>query len=109
MQERVMAFNIVHRGGWFEDKPSIEMFEELYNERFIEDDEHLSVSVAHESEWYLSLYPDGEIVWENVEATDNEPRHMDDVPKDKVLELWTKLANGDIESIEAEPWLPGYY
>lgn len=103
-----MAFNIVHREGWFEDTPSIEMFEALYNERFIEDNEHISVSVGHESEWYLSLYPDGGLVWENVEARDNKPRHMDDVPKDKVLELWTKLAHGDIDSIEAEPWLPGY-
>ena len=103
-----MAFNIVHRGGWFEAAPTVEMFEELYDERFIDDDEHVSVSVGHESEWYLSLYPDGALIWENVEAEDNEPRHMDEVPKEKVLELWAKLAHGDIESIEAEPWLPGY-
>jgi hypothetical protein len=47
-------------------------------------------------------------VWENVEAEEGAIRHMMSVPREKVLDLWLKLAQGDIAEVEAEPWLPGY-
>jgi hypothetical protein len=47
-------------------------------------------------------------VWENVEAEDANPKYMNGVPREKVLALWLKLAEGDIAAIEAEPWLSGY-
>jgi len=28
--------------------------------------------------------------------------------KRRVLELWRRLIDGDIEGLELEPWLPGY-
>ena len=49
----------------------------------------------------------GLLVWENVEAEESSPRHMTSVPRRKVLDLWLKLAQGDIAAVEAEPWLPG--
>jgi hypothetical protein len=33
---------------------------------------------------------------------------MTGVSEEKILLLWEALANGDIELIEREPWLPGY-
>ncbi len=33
---------------------------------------------------------------------------MKDVSKEKVLELWRKLAQGRIAEINEEAWLPGY-
>lgn len=80
---------------------------EVLDELDVEDVEHRSVSLTHESEWFLGAYPGGLLVWENVETADN-PRHMNDVPRERVLELWLELAKGRIEEIEAEPWLPGY-
>ncbi|HVY47361.1 MAG TPA: hypothetical protein VHB21_15840 [Minicystis sp.] len=35
------------------------------------------------------------------------PRHLDDVPVAKVLELWGKLADGRFDDLEREPWRPG--
>ena len=102
-----MTFSIVHRDGGFEDEASVNMFSSLYDERFIEDDEHISVSVGHESEWYLSLYPDGTLIWENVADRIDQPRHMKNMPKEKVIDLWTKLANGEIEAFNRESWLIG--
>jgi hypothetical protein len=34
---------------------------------------------------------------------------MNNVSRDRVLELWLKLAAGRLDEIESEPWLPGYY
>jgi hypothetical protein len=46
------------------------------------------------------------LVWENLE--EGEPKHMNNVPRDRVLGLWIKLSEGRLDEIEVEPWLPGY-
>lgn len=71
-----------------------------------EDTEHGSVAVSHESEWCLAASRAGYIIFEHLE--NGGERHMRDVPPAKIIELWTKLARGDIASIESEPWRPGY-
>lgn len=71
------------------------------------DDEHPDVSIEHESGWGLSAFQSGLLVWENVEG-DVEPRHMPSVPRDRVRELFRRVAAGDLEAVESEPWLPGY-
>ncbi len=58
------------------------------------DDEHTSVSVTHESEWRLGVYRGGYVVLENLE--EGEPRHMTDVPPEKILLLWQFRAAGDL-------------
>jgi hypothetical protein len=45
-------------------------------------------------------------VWENLEH--NQPRHLNRVSRDRVLELWVTLSVGNLSAIEGEPWLPGY-
>ena len=91
-----------------EDKPALDSLSDLYDELEYEDEEHTSVSLTHESEWNLGAYGGGLLIWENLETEDNEPRHMKDVSKERMLELWRKLAHGRIEEINKEPWLPGY-
>ena len=71
------------------------------------DDEHPDVAIEHESGWGLSAFQTGLLVWEDVEDG-GEPRHMKDVSRARVRELFRRVADGDLESIEAEPWLPGY-
>jgi hypothetical protein len=78
------------------------------------DFEHPDVSPKHETEWSLSVFLSGLLIWENVgdgsEDDEVEPaRHMKGVSRQKVLELWLKLAAGDIASVESEPWLPGLH
>lgn len=34
---------------------------------------------------------------------------MNGVSRERVLALWLKLAQGQLDDIEAEPWLPGQY
>lgn len=105
-----MSFSISHRGGGDEDRPSLDDLSVLYDELDYKDDEHPSVSLSHESEWTLSAYGSGLLVWENVdiEYESLPPQHMRNVPKHKTLELWRKLASGDISTVQSEPWLPGY-
>jgi hypothetical protein len=103
-----MSFFITHVFGDDEDDPPLERLEELYTEKDTGDQEHFGVSVTHETEWCLTLQPNNTLIWENV-ADGDHPRHMEDVPKDKVLDLWGKLARGDIAGIDSETWLEGYY
>ena len=79
---------------------------EVLSELQAVDDEHPCVALSHESEWCLSAYPCGLLVFENLE--EGEPRHLDDVSGERVLALWTLLAQGRLSELEREPWIPGY-
>jgi hypothetical protein len=110
-----LTFSARDRWGASEREASVERLRELLQSLDIEDREHPDVSLTHESAWCLSAFPSGLLVWESLEegehdpATKQPPRHMKGVSREKVLELWLKLAQGDIASVEAEPWMPGYY
>ncbi|MDQ5824013.1 MAG: hypothetical protein M3441_07345 [Chloroflexota bacterium] len=103
-----MSFFICHVYGDNERDPPLDSLEHLYAEKDVGDDDHFGVSVIHETEWCLTLLSSNTLIWENLEAGDN-PQHMKNVPKDKVLDLWSNLARGDITTVDAEPWLEGYY
>jgi hypothetical protein len=105
--EDEMGFHITDRWGAMESNVSVERMRELLASLGIEDEEHPDVSLTHESEWCLSAFPGGLLVWENVEIGTN-PKHMRNVPQEKVLELWGKLAQGDTDAVSSEPWLDGY-
>ena len=87
--------------------PSVDRMREVLAELDSgEDDEHPSVSLTHDSEWSMSAFPDGLVIWENAE--EDVARHMLHVSRSKVLDLWTLLSDGQIETIEKEPWIQGY-
>ncbi|MCP3881713.1 MAG: hypothetical protein GY701_25490 [Sulfitobacter sp.] len=89
-------------------EPSPDVLWRILNELDEYDDpEHLDVSLTHESEWCLSVFPGGLIVWENVEL-DDDPRHLLGVERAKALALWHSLSVGDLATIESEDWRPGY-
>ncbi len=102
-----MAFHVTTRWGADEREPTVDRMREMLSQLDAEDIERQSVALTHESAWCLGAYPDGLLVWENLEA-DDEPRHMNGVSRERVLGLWSKLAEGRLAEIEAEPWLPGY-
>ena len=104
-----MSFFVYHRYGASERDPPRSAFAALLDEleERLDDQEHTSVSVIHESEWGLSLYRGGYVVFENV-AGDGEPRHMRDVSRSKLVEMMETLARGDLPALEREPWEPGY-
>src|SRR5436189_5984772 len=101
-----MAFHVTNRWGASVPNASIAQMKKVLQQLDVEDIEHQSVSLTHESEWCLGAYPGGLLVWENLEA--GEPRHMSNVQPERTLALWLKLAEGRLDEIEAEPWLPGY-
>lgn len=99
-----MAFSVMHRLGNMERNPPLSSFPALLAELDPDDTEHVDVAVVHESGWTLSAGIGGGLTWENIES-EARPRRMADVPPSKILELWTRLANGDLAAVEAEPWL----
>jgi hypothetical protein len=101
-----MAFHITTRWGSAEREPTRDRMYEVLQELDVVDEEHPDTSLTHESEWCLSAFPSGLLVWENLE--EGEPRHMTNVSRERVLQLWTMLSEGRVSEIESEPWMPGY-
>ena len=104
-----MSFFVHHRYGGSERDPPVSSFPALLDELEdrLEDEEHISVSVIHESEWGLGILRGGYVAFENVES-DGEPRHMEGLSRARLLHLMELISKGDLESLEREPWLPGY-
>ncbi len=102
-----MAFHVSSRWGGHEADPSVDRMRAILVELGANDDEHQDVALTHDSEWCLSAFPSGLLIWENLEQ--GEPRHMNGITRERVLALWLKLAQGQLDYIEAEPWLAGQY
>lgn len=54
----------------------------------------------------MSVSFGGYVIFEHLEI--GGERHMRDVNDAQVLQLWTLLANGEIDAVKNAPWLPGY-
>jgi hypothetical protein len=65
------------------------------------------VSLTHESGWSLSAFPNGLIVFENVE-TGEGPWHLPDVSAERVVDYWAALAEGRHADLKALSWRVGY-
>ena len=102
-----MGYHVSHRYGAMNSDPGIHTFPELLAELKTRphDEEHGQVSVTSDTEWCIAVSLSGTVTFENLES--GEPRHMKQVPEGKVLELWRLLAEGDVATLEQEPWLPG--
>lgn len=73
-----------------------------------EDREHTSVSVIHESDWYIGVYREGFVILEHLEDLDLEPRHLADQTEETILALLTSISQGDLASVEQYRWRPEY-
>jgi hypothetical protein len=82
--------------------------DELVEELHLGGEEHFGVGVTDESGWCLGAHPTGILVWENVESDVALPRHRTNVSVSEVRRLFGLLAEGDIATIEALEWQPGY-
>lgn len=104
-----MSFFVYHRSGACERDPPMSILDLLLGEleENLEDEEHVSVSVIHESEWGLACQRGGYATYENVEGN-GEPRHMSDLSREQMLSLMQTIAEGELTKMEREPWLPGY-
>jgi hypothetical protein len=80
---------------------------EILAELDVRDDEHPDTWLISDSGWTLTADQDGRVVLENDES-EGPARHMRGVTRERVLDLWRRLAAGMLEEIEREPWQPGY-
>jgi hypothetical protein len=100
-------FSVIHTDGSGDENPPLESLSALYDELQTADREHGDVAIVHEdSGWSISAHRDGRVVFEHLGK--GRERHMIPVPKERVLELWRRLIDGDINGLLAEPWKPGY-
>ncbi|MGH3117437.1 MAG: hypothetical protein ACRDQ2_10065 [Gaiellales bacterium] len=102
-----MPYTITHTSGAMDQDPPVSALRVLVDELASADVEHPDVAVADESGWALSAFKDGRVVWENVEE-DVEPRHLEGVDRERLVTMFEALARGDVASIEANSWMPGY-
>ena len=101
-------FGILHMDGSGENDPPIESLPKLYDELLVADVEHPDVSVIHDGTgWCMSAYRGGGLVFGKLGDPSSE-RHMTGVERERVLELWKLLINGEIDRLLLEPWKPGY-
>lgn len=103
-----MSAYVTHPFGDSNDIFDLSELEKLYEEKDLGDGEHFGVDLANNG-WVLGLYPSNILVWENLEDEKSKPKHLNNVTKEKVLELWKKLFLGKIEEIEKEPWEDEYF
>jgi hypothetical protein len=108
-KEMKIMFSIRHTAGSGEVNPPVEAIYALYDELLTADQEHGDVSVANEeSGWCMSAHRDGRVVFGNLKDYGRSDRHMIPVSKERVLELWKRLIDGDIDGLLKEPWKEGY-
>ena len=104
-----MSFTVRHRLGHGETDPPLESLESLYEElsSSLDELEHGDVSVGHvELEECLVAYRSGLLGRESFAS--DRTRHLKNVSREKVLELWRALSRGDMATIDSEPWCEGY-
>lgn len=98
--------------GWGEsvDSPTVNEMWNFLDKLDVDDEEHCEVWLDNLTfGWSLSCFPSDTVVFQMItDDKTNIPRHLENVSRDKMIELWQKLANGQIDEIEKEQWLPGY-
>jgi hypothetical protein len=101
-----MSYFVMHWTGASDSDLPIERFGELLDELEHADDEHPDISVTHESEWSLSVYKSGFVVFGNLE--DDNPVHAGPLDRATTLRLMVAVADGRIGEVQAASWNPGY-
>lgn len=98
---------VIHMDGSGDDNVPLEKLSDLYDELFTSGIFDGNVAVINDDTgWSISAHRDGRVVFEHL--GEGGERHMIPVPKERVLELWRRLIEGDIEGLLREPWNPGY-
>ncbi|NEA99758.1 hypothetical protein [Streptomyces sp. SID13726] len=86
------------------DEPGAAVIRKILAELQNADGEHLDVSLVHESGWSLSVYPDKNLVWENVDDGQARQREITaDTWEGVVVVLW-QLSRGEIWKLNSIDW-----
>jgi hypothetical protein len=107
-KERNLSYLVTRWWGEECEDLSPQEFADVIGELEQADREHGDVSLKHESEWCLTYTRSGTMVFENVEDGRN-PIHMKRVSAVDAARLWKLLAEGHLDAILLEEWLPGHF
>lgn len=103
------VYGVVHMDGSGEDDPPVENLSGLYDELELSGIVEGNVAVIHDDTgWCMSAHRDGRLVFENLESRGECALHMMPVLKERVMELWQRLIDGDIDGLLLEAWQRGY-
>jgi hypothetical protein len=101
-----MSCFLERRWGGSTEDPTVDQMRSALDELETDDDEHPDTWLTHDSGWTLTAYQTGVLIWGNDEEKVGL-RHLPEVPRARILELWQLLARGDIAAVEREGWLAG--
>ena len=103
-----MAYHTTDSWGVTEINPPVEMQRALLAElNEAGDADHPDVSLIHDSGWCLTYHKNGNLVLENLGDDEDEEgtvRILRTVDPERVLELWSRLARGQVRALFSEPW-----
>ena len=102
-----MKYMIIHMNGRNTVNYPLDKLAKVMKELDKAQDIESCVALTHESEWCLSMHPEGYVLWENNMADLDECWYMEDVSEEKSIELWKMLAKGEVEEIKNEAWIEG--
>ncbi|MER7541242.1 hypothetical protein ABTX77_41885 [Streptomyces sp. NPDC097704] len=72
-------------------------------------DEHPDVSVTDdESSWTVSAFQDGTLVLENLDDSNVQPCHLQQVSRAEMIRVMVMLVHGDLPALQQLDWTPGY-
>jgi hypothetical protein len=102
-----MTFTVMHRMGTHERDPDVAALPALLAELDADDAEHPDVAIRTSDGWTLSAMQGGDVYWENIEDDTGHAvvRYMRGLDRDRTLELFRAVARGDLDEVEAQPWL----
>lgn len=103
-----MNFRTSDTNGQGEQNPHLSRLSILYAEMLEATPEHGDVAVTNtDLGWHISAHRGGQVIIAE-SGKRGTARHMFPVSKEKVIQLWKMLIDGQIEKLQAEPWKPGY-
>jgi hypothetical protein len=106
-----MSYSVNHVDGSSDEGiTDLELLRDLYDELQDADEEHFEVTVFNDDlGYYITAYESGHVILDKMSDDDPQLRclHIDGVTRDQVIDMWRKLALGDIEKILAMPWRLG--
>ena len=77
------------------------------DEADIHEAEHPDVSLIHDpSGWFISVFPNGTVSLDNLDTDgDDAPIYMNNINRQDALKMWLELSRGEIERVQAYPWI----
>jgi hypothetical protein len=103
-----MGYSISNGHGESMDMPSVRQMREFLFAVDASDEEHGAAWLSTDSDHSLEWNGDGRLVF-TAERHAQKPsvHHLLHVSRDRALELWCALADGNVAIVEREKWQPG--